>query len=208
MLYGRHALRGRNMSIWATLLVLELLEKVYSHDRQNPELRSLLVRTVSDARRELEYKDAFSGAASTIGDGPHLEGLESKYNIYLFMGLNYDFTEKQLKLQYRRLSKVFHPDSKNGSQSLFSRLGEASEVLTNSEKRKQYSEGDDLERETLRDGSLGDSIKVQVLKTYFPEEFGYEPFGDPFESKRRFELERRRKEKPKANGHGIPTGTY
>ena len=55
---------------------------------------------------------------------------------------------------------------------------------------------------------MGDSIKVQVLKTYFPEEFGYEPFGDPFESKRRFELERRRKEKPKANGHGIPTGTY
>ena len=32
-----------------------------------------------------------------------------------------------------------------------------------------------------RDGSEGPSLEEQIRKKYFPEHFGFEPFGDPFE---------------------------
>ena len=43
---------------------------------------------------------------------------------------------------------------------------------------------------------------------YFPERFGFNPFGDPFERKRDLH-ERRKREAPlPPNADGIPAGTY
>ena len=52
-----------------------------------------------------------------------------------------------------------------------------------------------LECEALRyqDGSEGESFWDKMRRTYFPEQFGYEPFGDPYEAKRNLH-ERRRQE--------------
>jgi hypothetical protein len=43
---------------------------------------------------------------------------------------------------------------------------------------------------------------------YFPQRFGFHPFGDPFESKRHHHQEKERNTPVKPNGPGIPAGTY
>ena len=48
----------------------------------------------------------------------------------------------------------------------------------------------------------------RVLRRYFPEDFKYEPFGDPFERKRDYEREKRRKTPARPNGATIPPGSY
>ena len=74
--------------------------------------------------------------------------------------------------------------------------------------RQAYDAGNDIKREILRDGSEGPSFWEQVHKAYFPEAFGYEPFGDPYEHKRAH-LERKRQETPpQPNAADIPAGSY
>ena len=47
-----------------------------------------------------------------------------------------------------------------------------------------------------------------VNKRYFPERFGWHPFGDPFERKRDHEEQKRRDAPPRPNGAGLPPGSY
>jgi hypothetical protein len=43
--------------------------------------------------------------------------------------------------------------------------------------------GADIKRDILNDGSEGPSFWDRMRQEYFPEQFGYEPFGDPYEHK-------------------------
>ena len=82
----------------------------------------------------------------------------------------------------------------------FQRIVEAYNVLSDPKRRREYDEGEDLEREELRDGSLGPTHVEEISRKYFPENFPFEPFGDPLEDRREREerqrqLEQQRKER-------------
>ena len=72
----------------------------------------------------------------------------------------------------------------------------------------RYDDGDDIERGVQHDGSQGKSMKEKIQREYFPENFGFEPFGDPFEQKRHHEEEKRRSAPLLPNGEGMPPGSF
>ena len=88
------------------------------------------------------------------------------------------------------------------------RVTAAHTALSDAAARAAYDRGDELPRELERDGSQGPDLFERVTRDYFPERFGYEPFGDPFEVKRE-QAERRRQRAPEQpNAADIPDGTY
>ena len=88
-------------------------------------------------------------------------------------------------------------------------MSAAHDCLGDPEKRAAYDRGDDLDRGFERDGTTqGMAFSERVLRRYFPEDFKYEPFGDPFERKRDYEREKRRKMPARPNGATIPPGSY
>ena len=48
----------------------------------------------------------------------------------------------------------------------------------------------------------------RVERNYFPDRFGFEIFGDPFEGKREMEAEKARNAPPVPNAEDIPAGSY
>ncbi|KAH8075487.1 hypothetical protein JL721_1497 [Aureococcus anophagefferens] len=67
---------------------------------------------------------------------------------------------------------------------MFTRVSAAHDCLADAKLRKAYDRGDDLERGVGRDNKQGAAFSEVVSRKYFPEDFGFEPFGDPFERKR------------------------
>ena len=96
--------------------------------------------------------------------------------------------------RFRAASRSAHPDKNDGSTAAFERVSAAHDCLGDPEKRAAYDRGDDLDRGFERDGTTqGMPFSERVLRRYFPEDFKYEPFGDPFERKRDYEREKRRR---------------
>eukprot|EP00435_Cladocopium_sp_Y103_P054737 s313_g17.t3 len=125
-------------------------------------------------------------------------------NLYRVLGIRCDFPTAEdgdeLKRAYKRRSLQFHPDKPGGSAVAFQRIADAHHVLLDPEKRKAFDEGADFPRKVEQDGSEGETQKEEVEKKYFPENFDFQPFGDPHsdrrEAKARQEkhLEQRRQE--------------
>ena len=63
----------------------------------------------------------------------------SGHTHYAVLGLRYDFTEEQVKKQYRLLALKYHPDKSRVSPKIFTIIGKAHEVLANRERRKRYA---------------------------------------------------------------------
>ena len=61
---------------------------------------------------------------------------------YSVMGLKKDASEKDIKMAYRRLARKYHPDlnKEPDAEEKFKELGEAYEVLKDSDKRKMYDQ--------------------------------------------------------------------
>lgn len=77
---------------------------------------------------------------------------------YEILGLSKDADEKQIKLAYRQLSKKYHPD-KNPSPEAhekFIEIGEAYEVLSDSDKKSKYDKYGDPNGPQQDDMDLGD----------------------------------------------------
>ena len=65
-------------------------------------------------------------------------------------------------------------------------MSAAHDCLGDPEKRAAYDRGDDLDRGFERDGTTqGMPFSERVLRRYFPEDFKYEPFGDPYRAQAR-----------------------
>ena len=47
-------------------------------------------------------------------------------------------TLKEIKHSYYQLSRKYHPDKNNGDDTMFKKISEAYEILSNTEKRRQY----------------------------------------------------------------------
>ena len=95
---------------------------------------------------------------------------------YQILGVSRNATIQQIKLSYRKLALKHHPDrqsseaDKDTAHHIFSSIGHAYEILSDSNKRRQYDEG--LQQEQYqqqqhqgRGGGGG---------------FGHDPFNDPF----------------------------
>lgn len=158
-------------------------------------------------RRRAGVRDAVVSAAVDV-ERRRLSPEES-HNHYLVLGVTRDFVPDELKKAFRQASRQAHPDKNNGSTSAFERVSAAYEILSDEETRAAYDRGDDLDRGFERDGTTqGAAFSERVLRRYFPEDFKYEPFGDPFERKRHFERDRRARTPARPNGADIPPGSY
>ncbi|KAH0577260.1 Chaperone protein DnaJ [Spironucleus salmonicida] len=63
-------------------------------------------------------------------------------DFYGILNVSKNFTQAELKKQYFKLSKQFHPDyNKNSSTEIFSQIGEAYQVLGSKELKRSYDQG-------------------------------------------------------------------
>ena len=186
---------------------IQAFETVLRIDRQWPGIGHWLVRAHANLKRDA----AASAAGPPPGGEPTNEDLKvlaTRTNHYEVLELTHDFAPSQIKRTYRRISRIYHPDKHGGSNSAFQRVTAAYDTLTDPKRRELYDEGDELPRELDRDGAQGPAHKEIIIKQYFPERFGFEPFGDPYERKRQHEQEKRDLAAPIPNAADIPVGTY
>lgn len=67
-------------------------------------------------------------------------------NPYTVLGVAPDATTAQIKKEYRRLSKIYHPDNtETGDEKSFRQINEAWKVLSDPDRRKRYDETGDVE---------------------------------------------------------------
>ena len=61
---------------------------------------------------------------------------------YKVLGVQKDASADEIKKQYRKLARKYHPDvnSESGAEKQFKEIGEAYEVLSDPEKRKHYDQ--------------------------------------------------------------------
>jgi molecular chaperone DnaJ len=64
--------------------------------------------------------------------------MNKELNYYNILNLDKDFTKEDIKSQYRKLSKKWHPDLNDGDDTNFKLINEAHKVLTNDDKRGLY----------------------------------------------------------------------
>ena len=81
-------------------------------------------------------------------------------NFYTSLGVPRDATQKQIKDAYRRLAREHHPDVNPGDSSAeerFKRINEASHVLSDTQRRKDYDEfgSEWAHAEQLREAGAG-----------------------------------------------------
>ena len=60
---------------------------------------------------------------------------------YKILNINFQASEKEIKKQYRKLAKIYHPDKNGGSkfyEDNFKLIVEAYETLSNDRKRNAY----------------------------------------------------------------------
>ena len=145
-------------------------------------------RRLADARaREALPADAAAAAPAA-------------HSHYLELGLARDFGADELKKAYRSASRSAHPDRHGGSTAAFERVSAAHDALGDAAAREGYDRGDDLDRGLERDGTTqGPPFSEGVLRRYFPEDFPFEPFGDPYEHKRAAEQRRPARSDPGGN---------
>ena len=85
-------------------------------------------------------------------------------NFYTTLGVPRDATKKQIKDAYRRLAREHHPDVNPGDSSAeerFKRVNEASHVLSDTQRRKDYDEfgSEWAHAEQLREAGAGSRFK-------------------------------------------------
>lgn len=58
-------------------------------------------------------------------------------NYYIILDIKQSATQQEIKKQYRKMTKYYHPDQKNSPHStdIFKKIAEAYEILNDKEKR-------------------------------------------------------------------------
>ena len=62
-----------------------------------------------------------------------------KMDYYDLLELNDNCTKEEIKKQYHKLSKKYHPDKNNGNDTQFKEIKEAFDILYDEESRKKYN---------------------------------------------------------------------
>lgn len=178
---------------------LASLERLLRVDRKWPKLLDWLIRAAAQIKRQesgaaskSEYVDEEGEEGGGGGGGGGGE------DFYAVLGVTTDATEAQLKRAYRLGSLKAHPDRAGGSTTAFQLVALAFETLSDPEKRQLYDDGVDLRKKKKKssdldsesdsedeDGNKKKSLREEIERKYFPENFKFWPFGDPFIEKRR-----------------------
>jgi translocation protein SEC63 len=61
-----------------------------------------------------------------------------EYDPFSILELDSSATMAEIRKQYRRLSKIFHPDKQGGNQDMFMKIAKAYEALTDDESRENW----------------------------------------------------------------------
>jgi hypothetical protein len=137
------------------------------------------ISSLPSMSEEIEQLEAALGRA---GISPPPRALPAA-DYYTILGVPADFAPDELKKAYKKMSRMTHPDKNGGSTTRFQAVAAAYETLSDVERKEAYDEGADMKRDIMNDGSEGPSFWDRMRQQYFPEQFGYEPFGDPYEHK-------------------------
>jgi len=210
---------------------LATLEKLLRVDRTWPRLLDWLIRASAQARRQAAqgHQGSSSGEYSHAeeddpeGNGGSGSGNGGNADYYNVLGVPTDATEAQLKRAYRIKSLKAHPDKPGGSVTAFQLVATAYETLSDTEKRQLYDDGVDVKKKKKQkrheddssesdsedeDGNKKKSLREEVERKYFPENFKFWPFGDPFVEKRRHDARKAKeaeaKKQRKANPYAAP----
>lgn len=93
---------------------------------------------------------------------------ETKY--YDLLGLSPEASENEIKKAYKKMALQYHPDKNKSPEATekFKSISEAYEILSDSEKRKQY----DMYGENGLDNQMGGSSPFDLFKHFFGENNG------------------------------------
>lgn len=108
--------------------------------------------------------------------------MKSKHDYYEILGVSKNASKTEIKSAYRKLAKKYHPDvNKNGDAEVrFKEIGEAYEVLSNTDKRAAY----DRLGHAAFDQSMGQGFGYQTWPGFGTTPgagFDFTGFRDPFE---------------------------
>ncbi len=96
---------------------------------------------------------------------------------YKTLGLNKDATAEEIKKTYRKLAKKYHPDTTKGDkkgEEKFKEVGEAYEVLGDTDKRAKYDElYEDMKSGRFRPGA-GGGFDPSMYRNYTDGNGGYQ----------------------------------
>ena len=130
---------------------------------------------------------------------------------YGVLGLAQDFKQSELKRAYRQRAKENHQDKKGGSDEAFQRVGAAQACLSDAALRQDYDMGKDLDSPDKEERTHWEKTE----RKYFPERYGFHPFGDPLEDspdgkeahrQHQEKIEAARQRDAAAIGHGSGNG--
>jgi molecular chaperone DnaJ len=109
----------------------------------------------------------------------------NKRDYYEVLGLSRGCTAEDIKREYRKLARKYHPDVNNGnpdSEEKFKEVSEAYAVLSNEDKRRQYDQFG-FSRSLFENFDFGSVFSEFGFGDFFDSMFGT-GFGSPFSSRR------------------------
>ncbi len=112
--------------------------------------------------------------------------MRNKRDYYGVLGLSRDCTLTDIKREYRKLARKYHPDLNNGdpkAEEKFKEISEAYAVLSNEDKRRQYDQFG-FSRSLFEDFDFGSVFSEFGFGDIFDRFFGA-GFGSPFSTRQR-----------------------
>ena len=112
--------------------------------------------------------------------------MRNKSDYYEVLGLSRDCTLTDIKREYRKLARKYHPDVNNGdpnAEEKFKEISEAYAVLSNEDKRRQYDQFG-FSRSLFEDFDFGSVFTEFDFGDIFDRFFGA-GFGSPFSTRQR-----------------------
>ncbi|MBA7508748.1 Chaperone protein DnaJ [subsurface metagenome] len=110
--------------------------------------------------------------------------MRNKRDYYGVLGLSRDCTLTDIKREYRKLARKYHPDVNNGdpnAEEKFKEISEAYAVLSNEDKRRQYDQFG-FSRSLFEDFDFGSVFTEFGFGDIFDRFFG-DGFGSPFSTR-------------------------
>lgn len=104
---------------------------------------------VREMRNAVEIDQWNNEARQKLFEAEKLLKMSKRKDYYKILGVEKTASTQEIKRSFRKLAFKYHPDKNSdpSAQAIYRDINEANEVLSDSEKRRRYDNGDDLEDE-------------------------------------------------------------